>query len=76
MATRKPARKKVTTRRRPLRDALAKRLRERALREGADPKKVELVIKEMESERPLIDWLRNGGFEALFNLFMELIKLL
>lgn len=61
---------------RPVRDALRKKLAEAAIAKGADPKKVEAAIAEVESERPLLDWLVNGGFEKLLKLILELVAVL
>lgn len=66
----------VVAMKRPVRDALRKRLLDAAVAKGADPKKVEQVLKELEAERPFLDWLKNGGFEALLKFIMELVKLL
>lgn len=61
---------------RPVRDALVRKLKNAAVEEGADPEKVDTVLAEMESGRPLLDWLRNGGFESLVKLIMTLVALL
>ena len=61
---------------RPVRDALRKRLAEAAVAKGADPKKVEAALAELESERPILDWLANGGFEKLLKLILELVAVL
>lgn len=60
----------------PLRNIVRRRLREAAIERGADPAKVDQVLAEIESERPILDWLKNGGFEALLKFIMELIALL
>lgn len=63
----------------PFRKRLAARIRERivadAVLRGADESKVREVVADLEGERPLLDWLLNGGFEKLLALIMELIEL-
>lgn len=62
---------------RPLRTALAQavvdRLRARARRAGADLILFDKVVAGLEQERPILDWLKNGGFDALLKFILELI---
>lgn len=64
----------------PIRRRLSERVRERiiaaAVARGADEAKVREVVNDLESERPILDWLMNGGLEALIKFIMELIALL
>lgn len=62
-------------RRRPLRDRLHARLVEAAVAQGADREAATAVVDELASERPLLDWLLNGGFEKLLQMIMTLISL-
>ncbi len=61
---------------RPVRDALRKKLADAAVAKGADPKKVEAALAEMESDRPLIDFLMSIDFERLVKLILELVAVL
>lgn len=51
------------------------RLRDRALENGAPAAAVDAALDEMESDRPFLDWLLNGGFEKLLELILRLIPL-
>jgi len=59
--------------RQPLRDFIRSQLIDRAVAAGADRRKAEQAAAILESERPFLDWLMNGGFEKLFALIMQLI---
>lgn len=66
----------------PIRARLAKRLDtlrsnaiEAAVAKGADRARAESAMEEIESDRPLLDWLHNGGFEKLLKLLLELLKI-
>lgn len=63
--------------RRPLRNLLRNKLVNTAVAMGASKEDVEKAIDmlEAESDTPLLDWLMNGGFEALLKFIMELIAL-
>jgi hypothetical protein len=61
--------------RRPLRDRLAERLVADAVAKGADKKKAEEVVADLQSERPILDWFLNGGWEKLVELVLKLIDL-
>jgi hypothetical protein len=61
--------------RRPLRDRLAERLVADAVARGADKKKAEEVVADLQSERPILDWFLNGGWEKLVELVLKLIDL-
>ncbi len=63
-------------RRRPLRDRLVQRLIDDAVEKGADRKKAEEVVRDLDTERPILDWLRNGGWKELLELVLKLIALL
>lgn len=70
-------------RRRPIRDRLSQRivdrLRDRVAAAGGDLAKFDMVVDDLEatsdSETPWLDWLKDGGFEALLKFIMELIQL-
>lgn len=51
------------------------RLKVEAIAKGATEAEVDHALDEMETERPFIDWLLNGGFEQIFALLMKLIAL-
>ena len=61
---------------RPVRDALRKKLLDAAVAKGADPAKTAKVLAEMEGTRPLIDWLARGGFAELLKLVLQLVAVL
>lgn len=58
---------------RPLRDWLATKLIDAAVAKGHDRAKAEALVDQMAGERPLIDWLLNGGWQKLLDLFLELL---
>jgi hypothetical protein len=60
-------------RRRPIRDRLHERLVDAAVARGADRGEAEAAVDDLESERPLVDWLLNGGFQKLLDLILTLI---
>lgn len=62
-------------RRTPIRDAIRRKLIEAAVEKGVSRGHAETTLKQMEAERPILDWLANGGFEALLKLFLELLAL-
>lgn len=70
--------------RRPVRDRLQQRivdkLRDRVAEAGGDLAKFDQVVADLEatakSDTPWLDWLKDGGFEALLKFIMELIALL
>lgn len=70
-------------RRRPVRDRLSQRivdrLRNRVAEAGGDLQKFDEVVADLEanskSDTPWLDWLKDGGFEALLKFIMELIGL-
>lgn len=51
------------------------RIRQRAVESGAPPDAVDEALDAMESDRPFIDWLLNGGFEKLLELFFKFLPL-
>lgn len=59
----------------PIQDAIRARLVERAVAQGAPRELAERTLRQLERERPLLDWLAAGGFEALVRLFLELLPL-
>jgi len=67
-------------RRKPIRTALAQavvnHLRDRVAGAGGDLSQFDTVIEGLESERPILDWLKNGGFDALVKFILELIAAL
>lgn len=65
----------VVGRRRPIRDRLRERLVDAAVAQGADRDAAEAAADDLASERPLLDWLLNGGFDQLLQLLLTLIKL-
>lgn len=65
----------VVGRRRPIRDRLRERLVAAAVAEGADRHAAEAAVDDLAGERPLLDWLMNGGFQKLLELILTLIKL-
>lgn len=59
-----------------LRERLRTRLVDAAVAKGASPIAAGLAVNQLASERPLLDWLLDGGWEKLLALVLELIKLL
>jgi hypothetical protein len=66
----------VQDRRRPLRDRLIQRLIDDAVEKGADRDKAERIVRDLDTERPILDWLRSGGWKELLELVLKLIALL
>lgn len=60
----------------PLRDRLREKVLEAVVEKGGDRAAAEKVLDEMSSDRPLLDWMRNGGFIKLVELVLELIAIL
>lgn len=60
----------------PLRNILKQRLIKAAIAKGATREEVENAIGQAEGDRPLLDWLKNGGFQELLKFIMELIAIL
>ena len=64
---------------RPIRNAInnriRKRLRDAAVEAGRSAADVDAVLDDMESERPFVDWLLNGGFEKILELILKLLPL-
>lgn len=64
---------------RPIRNAINNRIRERlkkaAIERGAEPAAVDAILDDMESDRPFVDWLLNGGFEKILELILKLLPL-
>lgn len=60
-----------------LRNLLIKRLKARLKSEGHAEADIDraIVSAEAESDRPILDWLRDGGFEALVKFIKEIIAL-
>lgn len=70
------AKAEAQDRRRPLRDRLIQRLIDDAVEKGADRDKAEKIVRDLDTERPILDWLRNGGWKELLELVLKLIALL
>jgi hypothetical protein len=66
--------------RRPIRNAIntriRKRLKDAAVEKGADAAAVDAILDDMESDRPFVDWLLNGGFEKILELIMKLLMVM
>jgi hypothetical protein len=64
---------------RPIRNAINARIRQRlkdaAIARGAEASAVDAVLDDMESDRPFVDWLLNGGFEKILELILKLLPL-
>jgi len=60
-----------------VRNLLIRRIKARLKSEGHDEATIDKAIAaaESESDRPIIDWLRDGGFEALIKFIKEIIAL-
>lgn len=54
---------------------IRERLRARAIRHGADPALIDKALDKMESDRPWLDWLKDGGWEQLLKILLMLIPL-
>lgn len=64
--------------RRPLRDWVRDRIIAAVLLEvphGTSVSRIEAVLADVAKERPLLDWLANGGVEKLVTLILALLKL-
>ena len=61
---------------RPLVNALRKRIVAAAVSRGAGEAEAVLALAEIESDRPLLDWLMDGGFEKIVELILKLLALL
>lgn len=61
--------------RRPLRNLIHRQLKKRAEDAGYPPSEVDAALFELESERPLLDWLLNGGFEKLLEMLLTILAL-
>lgn len=66
--------------RRPIRDRLAARVAQAredvilaCVARGADRAEAEAQLEELESDRPILDWLLAGGLERLITLILTLI---
>lgn len=59
----------------PIRNLIRRRLIAKAVDRGFTREHAEAVLADMESERPILDWLINGGFEQLLELFLKLLAL-
>ncbi len=57
----------------PLRNFYKNRLVRAALEKGADLESIEKAIAHLESDRPLVDWFINGGFQQILKMIMDLI---
>lgn len=59
-----------------LRNLLINRIKARLVSEGHDAATIDKAITAVESEsRPILDWLKDGGFEALIKFIKEIIAL-
>lgn len=59
----------------PIRNLIRRRLIARAVERGFSREDAEATLSQMESERPILDWLINGGFEQFLELFLKLLAL-
>lgn len=57
-----------------LRDRVRARLLDAAEANGADRDAANRVLAELEGERPILEWLLDGGWEKLLALVLELLK--
>ena len=57
----------------PFLDRVRARLTEEAVAKGATAEEVAVVLDEMDTAHPILDWLKSGGFEFLLNLLMSLL---
>lgn len=62
--------------RKPLRKWLEEKLVNDVVAAGGDPKYVADAVKEVLSDRPILDWLMNGGWEQLVKLVLSILALL
>jgi len=58
-----------------LRTILVNRIKARLKAEGHDEANIDKAIAAADSDRPIVDWLRNGGFEQLLKFIKEIIAL-
>lgn len=60
-----------------LRKLLLARIKNRLKSEGYTDEQIDKALQnlETESDRPILDWLANGGFEALIKFIKEIISL-
>lgn len=62
--------------RQPLRNALRKRIIAGAVARGVSEADAQAALAEIESERPILDWLANGGVEKIIELILKLLAVL
>ena len=60
----------------PLRDRLRQRVIDAAVAKGASVADATTAVDEVATDRPLLDWLFNGGFDKLVQLILEIIALM
>lgn len=58
---------------RPLLNALRERVIKGAVARGASEADARAALAEIESDRPLLDWLANGGLEKIIDLILKLL---
>jgi hypothetical protein len=63
-------------RERPLIARLRARVIQGAVAKGAKEEDARAALAEIESERPILDWLANGGLEKIVDLVLKLLSLL
>lgn len=61
--------------RRPIVALIRRKLKQEATDSGYRADEVDDVLDQLESERPLLDWLLNGGFEKLLDLLLTILAL-
>jgi hypothetical protein len=62
--------------RRPLLNALRNRAVAGAVARGVSEQDARAALAEIESDRPLLDWLANGGLEKIIDLILKLLAVL
>lgn len=61
--------------RRPILNLIRRKLKQEAMDSGYSEKEVDDALADLESERPLLDWLLNGGFEKLVDMLLTILAL-
>ena len=59
----------------PIVQLIRRRLKREAMDSGYSAEDVDKALENLESERPILDWLLNGGFEKLLDMVLTILAL-